>query len=206
MLPPLSHLIVSRRVSAAFTQAKQFALRRSVSFLVLCLLCALATIAARAQDVAQLPERDLAGGEIHTYKLTLSRGQFVRAVFDQRGVDVVVTLKDATGAPLMTVDHPVGSWGPEPLFFETDAPGVFIIEVRPRQANAPPGRYAFTFESRLPTRTDQLRLPAERTFAAATQLLQQDKTSAGLDKFKEARAQFRALRDGRGESLTLTML
>ncbi|PYS93226.1 MAG: hypothetical protein DMF64_05970 [Acidobacteria bacterium] len=207
MIPPLSHLFVSaRRVNVRATQAKQSALRRSASFALVCLLCMLAALAARAQDVAQLPERDLAGGEIHTYKLTLSRGQFVRAIFDQRGVDVIVTLKDATGAPLMTVDHPVGSWGPEPLFFETDAPGVFIIEVRPRQSNAPPGRYAFTFESRLPTRTDQMRFPAERTFAAATQLLQQEKTSVGLDKFKEALTQFRVIRDERGESLTLTML
>src|ERR1041384_4520087 len=206
MYPPLSHLTVAARVSAHVMQAKQSALRRSISFVFVCLVCALATTAARAKDVAHLPERALAGGEIHTYKLTLSRGQFVRAVFDQRGVDVVVTLKDATGQPHVTVDHPVGSWGPEPLFFETDAAGVFIIEVRPRQTNAPPGRYAFTFESRLPTRADQMRLPAERTFAAATQLLQQDKTAAGLDKFKEALTQFRAAQDARGESLTLTML
>src|SRR5256885_1004310 len=83
----------------------------------------------------------LAGGEIHTYTLTLSQGQFVRAVFDQRGVDVVLTLKDATGAQLLQVDHPVGSWGPEPLFFEIAAAGDYIIEVRPRQSDAPPGRY-----------------------------------------------------------------
>ena len=70
MIPPLSHPCVS-------------ALKRAASFAFFCLLCLVAHSSARAQDVAQLPERDLAGGEIHTYKLTLSRGQFVRAVFDR---------------------------------------------------------------------------------------------------------------------------
>jgi CHAT domain-containing protein/tetratricopeptide (TPR) repeat protein len=153
-----------------------------------------------------LGERDLAGGEIHTYKLTLSQGQFVRAVFEQRGVDVVVTLKDASGAPLLQIDHPVGSWGPEPLFFEIEQAGIYIIEVRPRLSDAPPGRYAFTFENRYPTRADRRRLPAERTFAQATRLLQEDKPTEGLSKFKEALSTFRTVQDRRGEGLTLTML
>jgi CHAT domain-containing protein/tetratricopeptide (TPR) repeat protein len=159
-----------------------------------------------AQPTTQMPERDLSGGEIHTYTLQLSRGQFVRAVFDQRGVDLLLTLKDAQGQPLFQVDHPVGSWGPEPLFFETEQPGTFIIEVRPRDPNAPPGRYAFTFETRYPTRADRSRFAAERTFAQATQLLQQEQTAAGLDKFREALRLFRQARDARGEGLTLTML
>jgi CHAT domain-containing protein/tetratricopeptide (TPR) repeat protein len=186
--------------SRAQTKA-QFALA-----LLCCLLCLRAPSPTRAQALAQLPERDLAGGEIHTYKLTLSQGQFVRAVFEQRGVDVVVTLKDEAGAQLMQIDHPVGSWGPEPLFFEIAQAGVYIIEVRPRQSDAPPGRYAFTFENRYPTTADRRRFPAERTFAEATQLLRQDKTTEGLDKFKEALRQFRTVQDRRGESLALTML
>lgn len=174
--------------------------------LLCCLLALFAPAHARAQGLAELAERDLAGGEIHTYRLTLSGGQFIRAVFAQRGVDVLVTLKDAQGATLLQVDHPVGSWGPEPLFFETEQAGVFIVEVRPRATNAPPGRYAFSFENRYPTRADQMRFPAERTFAQATQLLQQEQTNAGLEKFKEALRLFRTIKDTRGESLTLTML
>ena len=171
-----------------------------------CLLCLVIPAHVRAQALAQLPERDLAGGEIHTYQLTLSQGQFVRAVFEQRGVDVVVTLKDAAGAQLLRIDHPVGSWGPEPVFFEVAQGGVYVIEVRPRQSDAPPGRYSFSFENRYPTAADRTRFPAERTFAQATQLLQQDRTTEGLDKFKEAQRAFRAVQDGRGERLALTML
>src|ERR1044071_4657722 len=42
-------------------------------------------------------EREIAGSEVHSYGMTLARGQFVRAVFEQRGVDVVVTLVDPQG-------------------------------------------------------------------------------------------------------------
>src|SRR5215813_2800724 len=37
-------------------------------------------------------EREIAGGEAHSYQLTLTAGQYARVVVDQRGIDVVVTV------------------------------------------------------------------------------------------------------------------
>src|SRR4029077_5691359 len=37
-------------------------------------------------------ERGLAGGEAHTYRVTLASGQYLKVVVEQKGIDVVVTL------------------------------------------------------------------------------------------------------------------
>src|SRR5881392_677042 len=37
-------------------------------------------------------ERELAGGQSHTYRITLTADQYLFVVDDQRGIDVVVTL------------------------------------------------------------------------------------------------------------------
>jgi hypothetical protein len=37
-------------------------------------------------------ERELSGGQSHSYQMTLAAGQYVKLVVDQRGIDVVVKL------------------------------------------------------------------------------------------------------------------
>src|SRR5687767_5238837 len=49
-------------------------------------------------------ERDLAGGQFHSYRVVLTSGQYVYVVAVQRGVDVVVTLFDPNGKQLVEVD------------------------------------------------------------------------------------------------------
>src|SRR6266498_5420353 len=45
----------------------------------------------RTLELGKPIERELAGGESHSYLLPLAAGQFCHVVVDQRGVDVVVT-------------------------------------------------------------------------------------------------------------------
>src|SRR5438270_631183 len=112
--------------------------------------------AARAQTRPQPPrvEREIMGGELHTFRLLLAPGQFVRAVFDQRGADIVLTLVGPDGEELSKVDSPVGEWGPESLFFEVGRGGYYTIQVRTRREWAPPGRYEFTMTARGATPQD----------------------------------------------------
>ena len=155
-------------------------------------------------------ERELAGGEIHTYRLTLTPGQFIRGVFEQRGIDVSVTLLGPDGARLVMVDSPVGSWGPEPVFFEVgEAGGVYTLEVRPVASDAAPGRYEFTLLARLVTPQDRLVFPAEKLFAEGTNLLAAktpDAFQQSIAKYEEALRQFRTTRDRRGEVTTLSTI
>jgi CHAT domain-containing protein len=171
--------------------------------------CSVSSLCVRAQTTTALPlERELSGGEIHTYRLTLNRGQFIRAVFDQRGIDVEVTLLDAAGQELLRVNNPVGVWGPEPVFFEVVDGGQYTLVVKPTRAIAPPGRYALNIDTRSTIDAgDRRRLPAERAFAEGTALLvaqEADAYSRAIEKYREALRLFRAVRDRRGEITTLT--
>lgn len=177
------------------------------------LACVVAVAPSSSTVQAQSPqaplERRLTGGEMHSYRLTLTAGQFMRAVFDQRGIDVVVTLSGPDAKRVLEVDNPGGSWGPEPLFFEVEQEGSYKIEVRPRRDTAPPGMYLFSIEARFATRADRRRFPADRAFAEATRKLL-DKTAEcfeqGIAKYEEARRLYHDIGDRRGEITTLNTL
>jgi len=170
---------------------------------------------AAAQAPGQPPpapplEREIGGGEIHSYGLTLGAGQFIRALFDQRGVDLVVTLLDADGRELQRADSPsVGSWGLEPLFFEVEGAGRYFIRVRPRSPSSPPGRYVFQIEARrdAPARGGSA-FAAERAFAQAARMLSASAGDrrAAVGRYEEALRLFRAARDRRGQVITLITL
>lgn len=154
-------------------------------------------------------EREIAGGEIHSYGMTLAPGQFIRAVIDQRGVDIIVTLLGPDGRELLRADSPsAGSWGPEPLFFEVESGGRYLIQIRPRAPLAPLGRYVFDIEARRAYGRIESSFKAERVFAEATRLLS---ASAGnrqqaIAKYEEALRLFRDSGDRRGTILTLTII
>jgi len=184
------------------------------SRLPLLLLAALLVASAAAPARAQAPEpppveREITGGMLHNYRLRLNPGQFVRAVFDQRGVDVVLTLKGPDGRELLKIDSPVGEWGPEPIFFEIEEAGFYTIEVRPRREWAAPGRYEFRMTARRATPQDLRGFPAERVFASATALLTSGDAPSyerSIEKYEEALRLFEALGDYRGRVTTLATL
>ncbi|HYG11829.1 MAG TPA: CHAT domain-containing protein [Pyrinomonadaceae bacterium] len=164
---------------------------------------------AYGQTSVQPLVRELSAGQMHTYRLTLNSGQFIRAVFDQRGLDVEVSLMDAGGRELLRVNNPVGAWGLEPVFFEVEESGQYTLVVRPSKANAPPGLYALTLDTRGMTDADRRTLPAERVFAQATGMLlaqTADAYSGAIGKYEESLRLFRLAGDQRGEITTLNTI
>src|SRR6266542_461603 len=95
----------------------------------------------RPLELGKPIERELAGGQSHSYQITLTEGQYLRVVVEQRGVDVVVTLLSPDGKKLIEVDSPNGTQGPEPLQWIVEAAGTYWLEVRSLENNAKPGRY-----------------------------------------------------------------
>jgi CHAT domain-containing protein len=182
-------------------------LNLSLCFFILQGAGALARV--HAQAGVQPLVRELFAGQMHTYRLTLSSGQFIRAVFDQRGLDVEVALMDAGGRELLRVNNPVGVWGPEPVFFEVTEGGQYTLVVRPAKANAPPGLYAMTIDTRGMTAADKRSLPAERVFAQGTSMLLAETGDAyrsAIGKYEESLRLFRLARDRRGEITTLNTI
>ena len=56
-------------------------------------------------------ERELAGGDIHRYAVSLSAGTFLHAIVDQHGIDAVVAAFAVDGKKIIEVDTPNGSHG-----------------------------------------------------------------------------------------------
>src|SRR5882672_5515027 len=50
-------------------------------------------------------DREMSGGEKHCFSFTLKAGQFVQAVVEQRGIDVVVTIFGQDGERLTSADR-----------------------------------------------------------------------------------------------------
>ncbi len=142
-------------------------------------------------------ERELAGGQSHSYQLAIAAGQFIRLVVDQRGIDVVVRLFGSDNKQLLEVDSPNGSRGPEPVLFVAEASGDYRLDVRSLETGAAPGRYEARIEELRPaTSQDQSGMAAQRLFAEGMRLFLGQGTAeskrAAIEKFTESLPLWRA--------------
>lgn len=152
-------------------------------------------------------ERELKGGESHSYRVRLEAGQYLLVVAEQKGSDVVVRLFGPAGVKLAEVDSPNGTQGPEPLAFVADEAGEYRLEVAALDQKAPPGRYEVVVrEVRQATAGDRDRLKSARILGEAEQLRSQgtaDSLRRALLKYKEALPLLRESGDRKGEGEAL---
>jgi len=150
------------------------------------------------------------GGETHVYHLNLAASQFLHAVVDQRGIDVVVKLFAPGGKQVFQVDSPNGTQGPEPVWVIAEASGSYRLEVRSLEKDAKPGRYEVrTEELRMASERDRTRVAAERVAIEAELLLAQGSKESlrkAAEKFKESLQLRRAAEDQSGEARTLNSI
>jgi tetratricopeptide (TPR) repeat protein len=162
---------------------------------------------ARTLLVSRPIERELAGGQVHYYKITVEAGQYLHLIVDQRGIDVVVALSGPEGKKLLEVDSPNGANGPEPLSVIVDSSSTYNLEVRSLEKDAPAGRYEVRIaELRRATAQDHSRVMAERVYADGRLLELQGKAESlrkAIEKYEEALRLYRVAGDRRGEGDTL---
>src|SRR5262245_12121651 len=119
---------------------------RNISLLIITLLIFVGTsslsrlsaIAAMTNPQSQIQrlepgravERELKGGEVHQYQVEMEAGQFLHAVVDQRGIDVIVFVFAPNGQKVFEVDSPNGENGPEPIYLLGEEAGLYRIEVQ----------------------------------------------------------------------------
>ena len=117
-----------------------------------CLILFLNVVTSIAQEpqpvlVLNSPiERELSSGQTHAYGVELKANQIVRVIVEQKGVDVVLSIIGPDGARLFDVDSPNGSAGDEPATFAAKQGGLYRIEIRPLEKNAPTGRYSIRLD------------------------------------------------------------
>ena len=99
--------------------------------LILCFLCLSATAQTTSTPLKldQPIERELRGGQAHTFSISLEVGQYAHAVVTQRGIDVVVSFRGPDGQKLVELDTPSDDVGPEPVAVIAGVAGTYLLEV-----------------------------------------------------------------------------
>src|SRR5690349_12913529 len=170
---------------------------------------------ARAQTPDDLPtlsdvERELKGGETHSYRIALTAGQFLHAIVEQDGIDVIALSFAPDGKQLTECDTPNGRWGGESVLLVAAQTGEYRVEVRSPNARVPAARYSIHIVAqRDATPIDKGHAAALVTFAEGAKLrLQQDAASkrAAIEKFQQALPLFRAAGDKYRTAWTLQSL
>jgi CHAT domain-containing protein/Tfp pilus assembly protein PilF len=101
-------------------------------------------------------ERDLAGGNAHDYQITLSEGQYMRIVVEQRNIDVVLTLFGPDAKQLVRVDDDSTGKANERISQVAVAPGAYRLNIAPKQKASSAGRYRILLlELRAATENDR---------------------------------------------------
>ena len=126
--------------------------------------------------------RELGPGEVHRYPFSLARGELLRAVVAEDGIDVRVALLNPEGREVVYVDGPFTPHDDEDLAAIAESAGLYQLEVR-ADPHGKPGRYQLRIE-RHPAleagdagdagdagNLDRVRVEAVRLSQAATDLI-----------------------------------
>lgn len=153
----------------------------------------------RLDPAARQPrQRTLEPGARHRYVVDLNKNQYLQLCVEQRGVDLVVTLLDDHGRPLLEVDNTNGadgSWGPERIFWVSAAPGTYLLELRGLHETTA-GPYELRIESlRQATVRDRRRTAAERALAQGDALYSEGKRREAIGSYTAALLELGALGD-----------
>jgi CHAT domain-containing protein len=135
----------------------------------------------------------LAPGEVHRYRLPLKAGDLLRLVVDQQRIDLIVTLKDPSGATVLQVDRLINDRGLELVLAVAAASGIHTLVID--GAAEGPGRYEARIEALRPaSEADRRSAAAYRSFWEADGL-RPEETEEAMMRWTAALATWRELEE-----------
>lgn len=144
-------------------------------------------------------EREIKGGESHSFGVSMEAGQCALIIVRRLGVDLLVNAAVPGGNVMARYESPAGPQSPMALLIIAPASGVHTVEVRPVEKWAAAGRYEILLEDIRPTSPlDEKRFAAQRKTAEGRrqQLLDTvDSRRAALTLYAEAFAMWEELGD-----------
>ncbi|KAF0250075.1 MAG: hypothetical protein FD167_519 [bacterium] len=154
-------------------------------------------------------ERELAGGDVHSYKINLTVGQFLHIAIEQHGIDIVALLFAPDNKQLIEINRLNEKQGREALFLIAETTGSYQLDVRSIDENAAPAHYEITIaEQRQFTLQDKDCIAAQEAYLAAYRL-KNNQTAASrtkaIDSYLQALRLWRSI-DRHYEALTLTAI
>ena len=151
--------------------------------------------------------REIAEGEIHSYRVDLKVGEFLHVVIRQLGVNVAATLITPDGSKLLEADVPRSTQETEWITHVATLTGKYRIEVRTVDIGAPAGRYEIKIEEqRGPAAGDETRLSAQKAFTDGTRLFGEKNYRAAIEKYQAALAMYHQLVRRMEEAVTLNCI
>ncbi|HEV2667178.1 MAG TPA: tetratricopeptide repeat protein, partial [Blastocatellia bacterium] len=152
-------------------------------------------------------ERELPVGEKHCFSFTLTAGQFVQAVVEQRGIDVEVRIFGEDGKLLTSVDRLNGRNSPETASLIAPYSGVYRLQIQPGPSATVRGGYRVTLKDpRDAIPSDEKRITAEKLAFDAEQLRTQNIADAlrrAAEKYELAGSLWREVGDKYEEGIVL---
>lgn len=152
-------------------------------------------------------EGELGGREEARYEVELAKGQWMHVVAEQRGIDVVVTIRDPRGSVVVERDALTGAYGIESLRVLAASNGTYGVTLRVLDPNAIRDRYAIRIVELRKGRPEDARTLRAQSAAIEGTRLRTAGGSASLARagveMERARAIWKALGDREEEALAL---
>src|SRR5262249_57812208 len=131
--------------------------------------------------------RMLAGEQRHTYRIRLAADQFLKAIIEQRGIDVAARLLGPDGKQIMRLDSESRLLGSETVEHVAESEGDYWLVVQPRRKEAPAGAYEIRVEElRAATENDRALQEARKLYKKASDLRNSGKYDEALPQFERA--------------------
>lgn len=172
-------------------------------------ICVLPVCAQTAKDLPALAPvtRELRGGETNAYRVSLTSGQFLHALFKQQDVDIVVALFAPDGKQLTECDSPNDRWGSEAIAFIAPVSGDYRVEIKSTNDKVVTGRYEIQIVAlREPTAIDKGHAAAQLLFEEGAKLRVQQGAPpkrTAIEKFQESLPLFEAAGDNYRRAISL---
>jgi len=161
-----------------------------------------------AQELPPLSavDREIKGGETHSFRLRLEAGQFFHALVEQEDIDLVTAVFTPNGKQITESDSPNGSWGSEPVLVVAPDSGEYRVEVRASGNSSRRGRYKIKIlAQREATAIDKGHVTAQMALDEGAKLMTQQTAAArrtAIEKYQTALPLFQAAGDNYREALT----
>jgi tetratricopeptide (TPR) repeat protein len=141
----------------------------------------------------QALEREIKGGETHSFAVEIGAGRTARVEIEQKGVDVSLAALKPAGEKFIEAESPSGILGNDLILVTATEAGVYKIEVSPADPRAAAGKYLIKLAEIRPTAAQdfEINAAAKKITEAgnATSALRAKGTIEGrrqaLEKFQE---------------------
>ena len=170
------------------------------------LALAVSPVFAQALPALSAVDREIKGGETHSYRVRLEKGYFLHALVEQVGIDLVTAIFTSDGKQITESDSPNGAWGSEPVLLVAPIAGEYRVDVRAPGNSSRTGRYKIKIlAEREATAIDKGHVTAQLALDEGAKLMTQQTAASrrtAIEKYQLALPLFQTAGDNYREALT----